>query len=468
MLSNYHRFFFIGIKGVAFTPLALILKNMGKEVSGADTSEVFTTDETLKAAGIPVTDFSLKNFFLFNPDCVVYSAAHGGSENPLVIEAKARGIMVIHQAQLIAEILNLHANRIVVTGCHGKTTTTALTAWSLKKLGKEPTYIIGASSFAGLPSGEYKNPEWCVVEGDEYGLNPPTDTTPKVTLYEPNGLIITNVDYDHPDVYKDLNAVKDMYAAVITNAIKNKRSVLVVNGDDYHTATVIQRFSGITPITVGESEKNTFQITDYTVEPTGIAFVLKRERNAYPCRLGVLGKHNAYNAAQVAALLSAFGLPLEEVLRSFEHFTGAKRRMEIKGQKHGALWYDDYAHHPKEIATTLTALKEAYPTHEILVVFQPHTVSRTKALEEEFIRVLAPYRTYLTDIFASAREEADPYYTSLVLQNKAQEKGITTITYTGSLQQTARHIQTFLAASHERKLVVTLGAGDVYTLYSQF
>jgi len=217
MLNQSKNIFFLGIKGVAMANLAVILKKMGKNVTGCDIKEVFITDKLL-------LDNKINWIVRFDPDkfpkqtdLIVYSAAHGGTNNPLVIEAKNRNIRIISQAQLMGELMDQFETKIAVCGCHGKTTTSSLLVYTLNKLIQSPSYLVGTPFFSGYQGSDFKSKKFFVVEADEYGVNPPVDKTPKFHLLNPNYIIATNIDFDHPDVYKNVEETKKAFLKFFVN-----------------------------------------------------------------------------------------------------------------------------------------------------------------------------------------------------------------------------------------------------------
>lgn len=208
MLHLKKNIFLVGIKGVAMTNLAVILKKMGKNVSGSDIKETFITDNLLKKNHISWVESFHPEKIPLSTDLVVYSAAHQGINNPQVKEAVAKKIDIASQAQLLGWLTEQFKTKIAVCGCHGKTTTSSLLAYALKKMGVNPSYLVGAPYFNNYPGGSFDSKEYFIIEADEYGINPPLDTRPKFHLLNPDYIICTNIDFDHPDVYENLHQVK--------------------------------------------------------------------------------------------------------------------------------------------------------------------------------------------------------------------------------------------------------------------
>ncbi|GIW63002.1 MAG: hypothetical protein KatS3mg090_0828 [Patescibacteria group bacterium] len=202
------RIYFLGIKGWGMVNLSLLAKDLGHTVSGYDVADKFPTDEYLDNKGIVYdTDLKESNIDMFNPDLVVYTGAHGGVNNPLVVYAKSKNIKVLHQSEYIRQLQDKFQQSVLIAGTHGKTTTTSLTAFCLYKLVASIGYYVGTTEFSGLPAGAFFGNKYFVLEADEYAVSPPVDMRIKLKLYKFDHLIIPALDYDHPDVYKDFDDV---------------------------------------------------------------------------------------------------------------------------------------------------------------------------------------------------------------------------------------------------------------------
>lgn len=376
ILQQSKRIYFVGIKGVAMAALAIWAKESGKELAGSDVGEEFPTDEELKNAGITVHEgFDEAHLAAFRPDLVIYTGAHGGRDNSQVAYATKQGALSIPHGQALG--LAMEGKRqISVAGSHGKTTTSAMIATILVHAGLDPSYAIGCGAIGGLgAAGRAGKGEWFVAEADEYATDPHHDLTPRFLWQKPEVLVVTNIDYDHPDVYTDLAAVQEAFVKLQKNL--HGKQITVMNADDPASSVLT---GGDHVVTFGRL--------------TSLTWVLQ-----------VPGVHNLLNAAAAAAACTAIGVPPESIKRGLEAFGGTKRRLEKLGEVDGALIYDDYAHHPREIEATIAAVRETHPKRRVIVVFQPHTYSRTRELLVDFRRALSRADVALvTDIYASARE----------------------------------------------------------------
>ncbi|MCX6792289.1 MAG: UDP-N-acetylmuramate--L-alanine ligase, partial [Candidatus Gottesmanbacteria bacterium] len=391
------RVHFVGIKGVAMAALAVWAKEAGYRVTGSDTSEEFPTDEVFGLAKISVLGFDSKNITNIHPDLVIYTGAHGGRDNDEVVEATALGMPTLPHGKALGLVMD-GKKQVSVAGSHGKTTTTAMIATILTVAGLDPSYAIGCGEIRGLGLPGHKGKkDIFVAEADEYVTDPNHDTTPRFLWQHPDILVVTNVDFDHPDVYDSLADVQDAFIK-----LQRQSKLIIVNADDPASKVLMNK----TVISYGFSPKAEFRVTNVRFGEERTFFALDQNgMKLLEFTLKVPGKHNALNAAAAAIACKNLGVSWERIKEGLAKFGGTKRRFERIGVIGGTTVIDDYAHHPKEIMATLAAAREWYPHKRIITVFQPHTYSRTKALMSEFSHAFTnAHRVILTDIYSSARE----------------------------------------------------------------
>lgn len=443
---------FVGIKGVGMTPLAIIAKEAGIRVSGSDIKEEFITDEVLKKAGIkPFVGFSKDH--IKNSDLVITTGAHGGFTNVEVLEAKRKNIKIITQGEAVGifmkgEIFGRKLIGISITGTHGKTTTTAMIATMLKINGKDPSFLIGTANVKPLGSpGHYGLGDYFVAEADEYMTEPTFDKTIKHMWQHPKIAVITNIEFDHPDAYISIEDTREAFLKFANQLPKD--GVLIAYGDDPKIKKLLLQFRG-RKITYGTSSDNDFVVRD----------VLKG------VELSVFGDHNRLNATATVIVGLEVGLQKEKIIKSLIQFKGSKRRSEFVGKlESGALVFDDYAHHPTEIESTLRAFRQKFPTSKIICIFQPHTYSRTKSLFEQFLRSFNDADIVIvTDIFSSLREKKDPTISSEFLA-KEMKKYKNSVHFISSLSDVVEYIN---RKKYDKNYVIlTMGAGDIYKVNSK-
>ena len=440
---------FVGIKGVGMTPLAIIAKEAGMKVTGSDIKDTFITDEALIRAGVvPFVGFSKKH--VGNPDLVITTGAHGGFTNIEVLEAKKKGIKVITQGEAVGvfmkgAIFNRKFTGVSVTGTHGKTTTTAMIATLLKANEKDPSFVIGTGNVLSLGApGHYGKGKYFVAEADEYMTEPEFDKTIKFMWQHPKIIVLTNIEFDHPDAYETID---DTRKACLEFARKLPRNgVLIACGDDNQVKRLLAKFKG-KKITYGFSKNNDFAVND----------VLK------DVKLLVFGDHNRLNAVAAFIVGLEMGFNEGQIKKGLMQFKGSKRRSEYVGQiESGAFLFDDYAHHPTEIQETLKSFRQRFPKHKIVCIFQPHTYSRTKLMFEEFSYSFNDAdAVVVTDIYASLREKPDPTVSSENLADKI--KSIKKdVLFLPKLTDVVEYIERRVFGGNT--IIITMGAGDVYKI----
>lgn len=450
---------FIGIKGVAMTGLAIIAKQKGYKVTGSDVDEEFVTDVVLKRNGIaPILNFSSNNL-KNKPSLVVVTGAHGGINNP---EAKASinmGIRTIMQGQALGEFMNEKIG-VAICGCHGKTTTTAIVSTILEFSGLDPSFVVGTADVPAL-----KNPakngqgKFFIGEADEYITCPGVDTTPKFMWLNPQTIVMTSIDYDHPDAYKSIDEVKAAYLNFARKLPEN--GVLIACADDENIKSIIKNV-GNRIITYGISALADLRPVNITFEEEVTYFsVFKNGFDLGRFTLHVPGIHNVLNATAAIACAIDLGVDLEKIRTSLSKFNGTKRRFEKVGEKNGIRIIDDYAHHPTEIEATIKGAKKWFNGSRITIIFQPHTYSRTKALLDQFSKCFtAADEVIITDIYSSKREQPDPGINSKIL-SQAISKNQRNVKYIAKTTDVIKYLGDKLVRGDT---VITMGAGDIYKI----
>lgn len=460
---------FVGIKGVGMTPLALIAKEAGFDVTGSDINTEFITDAALKKAKIvPFVGFSKDH--IVSPDLVILTGAHGGFDNPEVMEAKKKNIKIITQGEAVGvfmegQIFGKKFNGISVAGTHGKTTTSAMIATVFKQNQLDPSYVIGTGDVGSLGApGHYGDGKYFIAEADEYATEPKYNKKPKFLWQLPKIAIITNIEFDHPDIFDSIDDVRKAYFAFCNQLPKS--SVLIACGDDPEIKKIIIERKG-QAIAYGFNNDNDYVIKNLHISGEHMFFgVSSKGTFISDFMLKVVGEHNALNALATIITSMEFGLSIDKIKKGLLFFNGSKRRLEFVGDLvSGAKLYDDYAHHPTEIKTTLRALRSQYPNKKLIVIFQPHTYSRTKKLFEEFISSFKDVdAVILTDIYSSLREAPDSTVSSAILYDKIKTQ-YKDVRYLASLSDVVEYINEKRFRSDV--VIVTMGAGDVYKINSQ-
>jgi len=457
---------FVGIKGVGMTPLAIIAKQAGFNVTGSDIADVFITDDVLKKSHISVFEGFSKSH-VGDVDLVIATGAHGGRNNIEVKEAVKKGIRVVTQGEAVGifmegEIFGRSFIGISVSGTNGKTTTTAMIATILKSARLSPSYVIGTSfiSFLGY-AGHLGKGQYFVAEADEYATDPVFNKTPKFLWQSPKIIVVTNIDFDHPDIYRSIKDVKKAFQKFILQLPKD--GIVVTFGDDPNVQDIFKGFVG-NKITYGRNLRNDYVISDIKTENAKTEFRLK-DNKGFDClfKLGIFGEQNVLNATASIVVGSYVGLSQDALQKGILLYAGSKRRSEFVGKlSSGAFVFDDYAHNPTKVSATLKAFRDAYPNKRIICIFQPHTYSRTKSLFEQFIHSFNDADAVIvTDIYASLREKKDSTISAKELADR-MKKLKERVLFVSNLHDVVEYINK--KRYGKDTVIITMGAGDIYKI----
>jgi len=465
IMNNFNRIYMVGIKGFGMASLAYLLKKMGRKVSGSDVDETFPTDILLNEAGIrALIGFRAENIS-DDIDLIITTGAHGGLHNPEVLAGKQKGIPIMTHAEALGKLMDGFKHKIAICGTHGKTTTSALLAFVLHHLGMPLGYQVGTPSFSGMLGGDFTGTDYFVVESDEYVASPGIDNTPRFMFQNPDFILCTNIDYDHVDVYKDLHAVKEAFYEFFMKS--RVRPFISFFRDDMNARSVVER-SGISALSYGFSSQADAQISNVAVKDGRTFFSLAiygKDYGSYA--ISIPGQHNVANAVGVLTILYALGIDLDKARPILSQFTGSKRRFELLFESEKYVLIDDYAHHPHELEALMQGARSLYPHKRLILLFQPHTYSRTQALKSEFAQALrSADLTYVLDIFSSARENSEDYSINAeqlvqAAQAEDQRKGSYSIKYIRTDSAISSLAQDMLPGD----IIITAGAGDIYKLH---
>ena len=423
----------VGIGGVSMRPLGLVLKGMGLSVSGSDMNSSVSTDELINQ-GIQVA-IGHRQENVRGADCVIRTAAVH-NDNPEIAGARAAGIPVFERAQAWGVIMRSYRNAICISGTHGKTTTTSMIAHILIAAEADPTIMLGG--YLPLLGAGHR-----VGDGDTILLES-CEYCDSFLNFFPTLAVILNVEADHLDYFKDLADVEKSFrkfAELATGGI-------LANGDDANT---VETLSGLSYVSFGLQEHNRVRAINMT-DFRNFDVICDGEFYCH-VSLGVYGRHNTLNALAAAATAWMLGIPGEAVTAGLAGFRGAGRRMEFKGTFHGADVYDDYAHHPGELAATVDAVR-AMGYGRMIIAFQPHTYTRTSALFDDFVtQLLKPDVVLLAEIYA-ARERNTIGISSMDLAEK-----IPGSIYCATLPEVTEKLKEL---AQPGDVILTVGAGDIY------
>lgn len=415
-IFSYMRIHFIGCRGVSMRALAVAAASRGHTVTGSDAELAGHDPKNVEGC-----------------DLVVYTNAIPQS-NCELIRAAELGIPAIERAEYLGELANTYGKVIAVSGCHGKSTTTAMLGCAFSD--RNPTVHVGVANGSKIGADRYFITEACEYRASFLHLSPDIG-------------IVLNVQYDHPDYYKTEQDVVYAYEKFCARC-----KTIIVNADDEIAKTLVR-----SPIMFGIKSDCDYRAIDIKCERGFRTFRLVGRKQAR-VRLSVVGEHNVYNALAAVAAASCCGLSLNEILPKISAFCGIARRFERRGNAFGKTVFTDYAHHPTEITATINAAKEIFPS--VAVVFQPHTYTRTESLMDEFATALSLADTVILAPIFSAREMPTAGVSSHALCRKIVQKTDHAFCF-DTFAEIISHSKTL-----REKAVIFMGAGDINTVADMF
>ena len=443
-LKKYH-IHFVGIGGIGMSGIAELLLNLGYKVTGSDISLSDITGRLESLGGSIFKGHCEEQ--IQKADVVVVSSAVG-AENPEVVAAHRASIPVIPRAEMLAELMRLKYS-VAIAGAHGKTSTTSIVAAVLGKGGLDPTVGIGGKlksigSNALLGEGDF-----IVAEADE--------SDGSFLKISPTIAVVTNIDREHLDFYRDLDHIKDVFLSFIDKIPFYGLAVLCLDNEPIQSLIprIKKRFT-----TYGMSTQADFKARDVVFEGLRSTFTVDHVGTTLGrITLNLPGIHNVYNALASIAVGLELDISFDVIRSALQTAEGVQRRLEIKGEKKGITVVDDYGHHPTEIKATLQAAKECWPDRRIVVVFQPHRYTRTRALFEEFTRAFYQSDLLVVLPIYAAGEGKIEGVESIALFEEIQHHGHKDVVYKDGLDAAVSYLKKTLITND---ILLTLGAGDVW------
>lgn len=446
------RVHLMGIGGAGMSGLAILLDQIGAEVSGCDIYRTSYIERILERK-IPVEFVHESNHIeKYSPDILVYSSAipHG---HPEITCAWENGITVARRAEVLSAIFNSRRG-VGVAGTHGKTTTSSMISLIAEISGIHPTVAIGGELSDIGTNAMLGNGEFMVAELDESDRS--------FVYFHPEIAVVTNIDWDHRDYYMTFKSVTDAFAEFLSNRKAGGRAI--VCAEDPGVAQLLEEYdtgSGIA--TYGWGTGYDWGATEVEhVIGGGISYTLNRcGEKIGRINLCVSGEHNALNSVAACAAACEMGLTFEQAQKGLLAFHGAKRRLQKKGEAHGILIYDDYGHHPSEIRATLSTVRRIFPERRIVAIFQPHRFSRTAALYKEFAEALSlADKTFILPVYGSDEMPIDGV-TSRLIYDAASEESRSHCELSENFELL---VNTVCESARENDLILTIGAGSIGAL----
>lgn len=432
MLDKNKQIWFIGIKGTGMASLALLLNDLGYHVAGSDIEKYTFTQVPLEKAGIQIAQFATDN--IKDSGQVIVKGNAFKNDNIEVKACEDKRIDWQSYPDTVEEVVQMHTS-IGVSGTHGKTSTTGLLATVLSQAA--PTsYLIGDGEGKGI-----RDSRFFVYEADEYRRH--------FLAYHPDYQIMTNIDFDHPDYFKDQ---EDYTSAFQTAADQTKKALFVWGGNERLRQLQVE----IPKFTYGFEDVDDFQAVKIKRTTEGSKFSVQAHgKNIGEFVIHLFGDHNILNATAVIAVAYTEKIPVKDIQKGLLSYTGAKRRFSEKDfGKINVI--DDYAHHPTEMRATIQAARQKFPKKRLVVVFQPHTFSRTKKYATDFEKILRGVdKAYITPIYASARE-ASGDISSADLVDKIPGSEVIDLDNIADLAQNKDSVIVFMGAGDIQKYEVAL------------
>ncbi len=444
--GKIRKLHFVGIGGIGMCGIAEVLHNHDFIISGSDLAMTEVTDH-LKKVGIQVYE-GHEGSHVGDADCLVISSAVHG-DNPEVIEARRRKIPIIRRAEMLGELMRLKFG-IGIAGTHGKTTTTSMLGHIFVEAGLDPTVMVGGRVISFETTVKLGKGELLIAEADEYDRSF-LNLTPSVA-------VLTSLEADHLDYYKDLNEIKEAFTQYANRV--PFYGTIHLNLDDSNLVSIIPNL--IRPVrTFGLKAQADTRVDQVRQKGTETRFTLFQQgKELGDITLPLPGLFNVKNALAAASVALESEISFEVIKSALESFKGVNRRFDLIGETNGIKVYDDYGHHPTEVEVTLQAAKLAFQ-RRLIVVFQPHLFSRTKDFYEEFAKSLLTSDMLILAKIYPARETPIEGVTSALIADASERFGHRNVRYVEEKEEIPALVAEF---AEPGDVVFTIGAGDVYRL----
>ncbi len=441
---------FVGIGGIGMSGLALIMKNMGFKIQGSDQNKNKNT-VTCAKSGIKVfIGHSKKNV---KSSTILVRSSAIKDKNSEIRYAREKKIPIYSRAEVLADVVSQKKN-IIITGSHGKTTTTSLVSKILSDQKLDPTIINGGVINSFKSNAKLGKGEWAILEADESD-----GSFLKLPL---NYSIVTNIDFEHIDFYKNFKNLEKSFIKFIEKTPPTGKSIVCIDNKNIHK--ILRKIRNKNILTYGESKKANYQITnirykvDYSFFDLSFKNIEKKIIKIKNIKLKLLGKHNVLNAAAAVAVCLNLGVNKNIIKKSLKNFSGVQRRMTKIFKKNKNDFYDDYAHHPTEINSILDGVKNVYKNRKIISVFEPHRYSRVVALKKEFAKSFSKSNVVLLCPLYAAGEKKNTKFNIIDFGKLISKTSKTQVILIKNYFEIIRYFQKNLI---NNEIVIGMGAGSV-------
>ena len=436
----------VGIGGIGMSGIAELLLNLGYRVSGSDIRKSEVTEHLSDLGGKIFIGHGPQN--VEGADVVVFSSAVK-DDNPEIVEARERSTPVIPRAEMLAELMRLRYG-IAVAGSHGKTTTTSMIASILTNGGLDPTVIIGGRlNQWGGSNARLGNSDFLVAEADE--------SDGSFLALSPSMAVVTNIDYEHINFYRSMDNLRKTFVDFINKVPFYGRAILCLDDKEVQGLIPSLRKSYLT---YGLSPQSDIRATEISKKGLNTGFVVTfKDRSVGQITICTPGDHNVLNALAAVGVGLELDIDFECMKEGLKDLGGLKRRFEIKDERGGIIFLDDYGHHPTEIVATISAAKECWPDRRLVVAFQPHRYTRTRDLYDQFVVSFNQADFLVVTPLYGAGEEPIPGVDSKSLYQGIKDHGHRAVTFCPSREDS---LALLLDEVGPGDVVLTLGAGDIH------
>ncbi|WP_413584127.1 UDP-N-acetylmuramate:L-alanyl-gamma-D-glutamyl-meso-diaminopimelate ligase [Bdellovibrio sp. HCB274] len=423
----------MGICGTAMASMAGLLKDRGFKITGSDMNPYPPMSTQLESLGITIQKGYKAENLHPKPDFVIVGNVISAS-NEEAQELMKLGIPYTSLPKAMGEFIIENRESVVISGTHGKTTTTSMMSWVAENAGKKPGFLIG-----GIPknfSQSFKNPEGnlFVIEGDEYDTAF-FDKVPKFVHYKPKHVILTSVEFDHADIYKDLQAVKDSFAKLMH--LIPAEGTLLACAEDANVMELRKLCKAKNSFTYGFAADSDFKAKVLFQNEKGVGFEVHHKGEILgPYNMQITGDYNILNATAVVAMSKCLGFSENRIQIALESFEGVKRRQEILGEPNGILVIEDFAHHPTAVRETVKGIQKKYPGRKVFSVFEPRSAtSRRKVFQKDYVEAFkGSHEVMLAKAFDQSKIDAENRFSSHELISDLKSSGVTAEDFDGADQ----------------------------------
>ncbi len=441
---------FVGIGGIGMSGLAQIMKNMGFKIQGSDQSKNKNTISCLKAGIKVFIGHSKKNV---KSSTIVVRSSAIQDNNSEIKYARLKKIPIYSRAEVLADVVSLKKN-IIITGSHGKTTTTSLVSKILSDQKLDPTIVNGGVINSLNSNAKLGKGDWAILEADESD-----GSFLKLPI---NYSIVTNIDYEHLDYYKNFKNLENSFKSFIEKTPPTGKSIICL--DCKHTRKIFKKIKNKNILTYGEAKNSNYRISniryriDYSTFDLSYKDLKKRNKKIKNIQLKLLGKHNVLNATAAITVCLNLGVNQNTIKKSLKKFSGVQRRMTKIFSKNKNDFFDDYAHHPTEIKSILNGVRNVHKKRKIISIFEPHRYSRVLSLKKDFANSFSKSNVVLICPIFAAGERKSSKFNQIKLAKLISKLSKTQVIIIRNYEEVEKYLKKNLM---DNEIIIGMGAGVI-------